>query len=101
MASSLDDMEEYELLQIELDRFLKVYYPIITSPSPELKQLFNLWIEYICFLQHSKSWSVIASNEYVENFISWVKPLLEDRLGDNDILNQIEQFNKSFQKYNQ
>jgi hypothetical protein len=101
MASSLDDMEEYELLQIELDRFLKVYYPLLPSPSPELEQLFNLWIEYICFLQHSKSWSVIASNEYVENFIIWVKPILNEGYSDQEVFHQLQQFNLSFQKYNQ
>jgi hypothetical protein len=76
MASSLDDMEAYELLQIELDRSLQRFLPSITDPSinkAQLQHFLNSWIEYICFVRHLWVWEEIMKESTNEDFVDWYK----------------------------
>jgi hypothetical protein len=76
MASSLDDMEAYELLQIELDRSLQRFFPAITEPlsnKAQIQHFLHSWIEYICFVRHLWVWEEIVSAETEESFLKWYK----------------------------
>lgn len=81
MASSLDDMEAYELLQIELDRFLQKFLttlPDNTHNKAALIHFLNHWIEYICFQRHLSNWEVIVSKHIEDDFWSWYSDLMEN-----------------------
>ncbi len=74
MASSLDDMEAYELLQIELDRSLQKYsntLPFSKQEQASMLHFLNHWIEYICFQRHMSTWKEIVSKETEEAFMLW------------------------------
>lgn len=74
MASSLDDMEAYELLQIELDRSLRSYAQKLNVENAQqayVLHVLNHWIEYICFVRHLSIWEEIVSSETTESFMEW------------------------------
>jgi hypothetical protein len=74
MASSLDDMEAYELLQIELDRALNNFCKNLVLSKQEqapLMHFLNHWIEYICFQRHMSTWTEIVATETEEAFMIW------------------------------
>lgn len=78
MASSLDDMEAYELLQIELDRSLQRFLPTITDPlinKAQVQHFLNSWIEYICFVRHLWVWEEIVAPETEKNFLKWYEEI--------------------------
>jgi hypothetical protein len=78
MASSLDDMEAHELLQIELDRSLTNYLlsiPHEESSKAETAHLLNSWIEYICFQRHLFHWEEIISPATELSFWLWYEEL--------------------------
>lgn len=78
MASSLDDMEAYELLQIELDRSLQRFLPTITEPlinKAQVQHFLNSWIEYICFVRHLWVWEEIVKESTNEAFVDWYEEL--------------------------
>ena len=94
MASSLDDMEAYELLQIELDRSLQRFLPTITDPlvnNAQLLHFLNSWIEYICFVRHLWEWEEIVKEDTNEGFFKWYKEIGGETLS-LDLL-------KKFQRY--
>jgi len=83
MASSLDDMEAYELLQIELDRSLQRFLPTITEPlinKAQVQHFLNSWIEYICFVRHLWVWEEIVQESTNEAFVDWYEELSGDPL---------------------
>ncbi|MDB5274712.1 MAG: hypothetical protein JWO58_3079 [Chitinophagaceae bacterium] len=91
MASSLDDMEAYELLQIELDRSLQVFSATLSDKAQTLHFL-NSWIEYICFMRHLWKWEEIVSAETEESFLKWY----EEVGGEHLSLDMLKKFQSSF-----
>jgi hypothetical protein len=78
MASSLDDMEAYELLQIELDRSLKQFLLHRTSAlnnEAQVQHFLNSWIEYICFVRHLWVWEEVVKEDTNEGFFNWYKEI--------------------------
>ena len=102
MASSLDDMESYELLQIELDRSLKNYSPISVIERPKhasILHFLNHWIEYICFQRHMSVWEEITSKETEETFWLWYIELIKDKNLEKKLYTKIlEDFQTKFNK---
>ncbi len=83
MASSLDDMESYELLQIELDRSLKqflLHLPEAYSNKAQLLHFLNSWIEYICFVRHLWVWEEIVKEDTLNAFIVWYEELSTEKV---------------------
>ncbi|MDF2454559.1 MAG: hypothetical protein K0R51_552 [Cytophagaceae bacterium] len=82
MASSLDDMEAYELLQIELDRSLQRFLPTIdpSTNKAQLQHFLNSWIEYICFVRHLWVWEEIVKESTNAAFMDWYKQLSGESL---------------------
>ncbi|MBC7486811.1 MAG: hypothetical protein H7282_08670 [Cytophagaceae bacterium] len=80
MASSLDDMEAYELLQIELDRSLQRFLPTLNDPSnkAQLQHFLNSWIEYICFVRHLWVWEDIEKEDTNKAFVDWYKNMMDE-----------------------
>ncbi|MDB5256112.1 MAG: hypothetical protein JWM14_807 [Chitinophagaceae bacterium] len=95
MASSLDDMEAYELLQIELDRSLHRFLPTIPDPSPnkaQVQHFLNSWIEYICFVRHLWVWEEIVKESTNDAFINWYEELSGEPLS----LDLLKEFQNSY-----
>ena len=95
MASSLDDMEAYELLQIELDRSLQLFLPAIADPlhnKAQVKHFLNSWIEYICFVRHLWVWEEIIKESTNEGFVDWYEELSEEPIS----LELLKGFQNSF-----
>jgi hypothetical protein len=81
MASSLDDMEAYELLQLELDRSLKSYIHTLALGKQEhasTLHFLNHWIEYICFVRHLSVWEEIIAKETQKAFWDWYCDLAKE-----------------------
>ncbi len=102
MASSLDDMEAYELLQIELDRSLKNYALSLQEEKGKqaaILHVLNHWIEYICFQRHMNEWEEIVSKETEETFWIWYADLIKDNAFQKEDYRKIlEDFQHYFNK---
>lgn len=96
MASSLDDMEAYELLQIELDRSLKqflLHLPEASSHKSQVQHFLNSWIEYICFVRHLSTWEEIVAKETEIVFLKWYEELGGEQI-DPTLLKKFQAFFK-------
>ena len=97
MASSLDDMESYELLQIELDRSLKQFLlnlPEALNNNAQVQHFLNSWIEYICFVRHLWVWEEIVKEDTNEAFFNWYKEISQEIL-PLDLLKNFHSFYKT------
>jgi hypothetical protein len=90
MASSLDDMEAYELLQIELDRSLQVFSANLSNKAQTLYFL-NSWIEYICFVRHLWKWEEVIANETEKEFVEWHETLSDEKCNES-LLHALKSF---------
>jgi len=103
MASSLDDMEAYELLQIELDRSLQKYsntLPFSKQEQASILHFLNHWIEYICFQRHMSTWKEIVAKETEESFKIWYTETFKEASFQKEPYEKIlgnfqDQFNKA------
>lgn len=98
MASSLDDMEAYELLQIELDRSLQRFLPAITDPlvnKAQLQHFLNSWIEYICFVRHLWVWEEIVKESTNEAFWNWYEELANEKIKPS-LIEQLIAFQQAY-----
>jgi hypothetical protein len=103
MASSLDDMEAYELLQIELDRSLKNFTETLAFSKQEqasILHFLNHWIEYICFVRHMSTWKEIVAKETEEAFKLWYSETFKEASFQKEPYEKIlvdfqDQFNKA------
>jgi len=98
MASSLDDMEAYELLQIELDRSLKrflLHLPPAYDHKAQLEHFLNNWIEYICFVRHLWVWEEIVKEDTHEGFVKWYEELSTQKISPS-LIEQLIAFQQAY-----
>jgi len=98
MASSLDDMEAYELLQIELDRSLQRFLPAVTDPlvnKAQLQHFLNSWIEYICFVRHLWVWEEIMKEDTLDRFINWYETLSGEKT-NTSLIKALKDFQQNY-----
>lgn len=98
MASSLDDMESYELLQIELDRSLKqflLHLPGTSTNKALVEHFLNSWIEYICFVRHLWVWEEIVKEDTLNAFIFWYEEFAGEKT-NGSLMEQLIGFQQAY-----